>query len=139
MSTANVTTTHQDGKLGASSLRWDRTSSKVGACEGSAAFPINTPKLIRNRVQAKNLMVKGPMLDRVKQYFEEVNADLNQEAAPLVCVRSESDTAAASPIPEAGANNAGEAAAPTISGTPTADRDVVLRFQQRRSTRHRCI
>ncbi len=145
MPSPNVTTTHKDGKLGASSLRWDRMSAKVGACEGSNDFPINTPKLIRNAVQAKNLMERGPLLDRVIQYFEEFNSDLNQEAAPLVCVRSENDIDAETPSfqknvdPDTG----GKAADPTISGTPTATRSVVLRIvkggahetaQYRRST-----
>ncbi len=128
MPAPNITTTHQDGALGASNLRWDRMSAKVGACEGSAAFPINTPKLIRSIAQAKNLMAKGSLLDRVIQYFEEFNDDLNQEAAPLVCVRSENDTDGTAPSPVAGSNNTGKAAAPTVAGTPTADRKVILRF-----------
>ncbi|MCE9501536.1 MAG: DUF2586 family protein, partial [Leptospira sp.] len=125
MPTPDVLTYHKDGGINFNEFPPDRIHAKVGVAEGGVA---NQIYLMSNYNQAKNLFVKGPLCDSLKQYFEEFDQNKGQKPVPVLCVRPANDTAGSIASPVDGEDNTGEAAAPTTAGTPTGTRSVILKF-----------
>ncbi|MBE7413354.1 MAG: hypothetical protein HS129_15055 [Leptospiraceae bacterium] len=125
MATPDVITYHKDGGINFSEFKYDRIHAKVGEAEGGNA---NQIYLMSNYNQAKNLFVKGALLDSLKQYYEEFDQARGQKPVPVLCVRPVNDTAGSIATPVKGAGNIGEVALPTISGTPTGSRTVILKI-----------
>lgn len=123
MATGTVTTTHIDGGLGLSVFDPDRIHAKVGAAETGDALKVYE---ILNFSQAKGIFGRGPLLDRLKQHFEEFDDVKGEYSQPVLCVRPVNDIpgSVADPVK----TGSGIAAAPVISGTPIGDRIVILRF-----------
>ena len=121
--TGNVTTTHVSGGLTFSDIIPDRVHAKVGVAEGGEA---NTVYLIGNYNQAKNIFVKGELLDSLEQHFSEFDDSKGQNPVPVLCIRPVNDSVGiVKPPVKVGT---GLAAIPTITGTPTGSRVVKIKI-----------
>ena len=123
MSTPTVTTSHVDGGLGLTQFdRW-RIHAKIGVAEGG---DIDTPKLMINERQARDYLLSGPLFDRGVEHFESFWTERGEPTQPFYAVRATADTlGSAAHTKTAGT---GLAAAPTLGGTPTASREVLMRI-----------
>ncbi|EMN91359.1 DUF2586 family protein [Leptospira weilii] len=123
MSTADVSTYHQDGGINFNDVNPDRVGSKVGTAETGDP---NRIYVINNSPQARDVFGKGELVDSLEQFFEEFDEAKGQKPVPVLCVRPVNDVAGtiATPVKV----GTGEATVPTTSGTPTGTRTVILKF-----------
>ncbi|EKS10255.1 DUF2586 family protein [Leptospira santarosai] len=125
MAIGSVSTTHVSGGLGNSFPYEDKVHAKIGQAEGYTA---NTPILISSYQQGKDVFVKGELVDALKQHFEEFDESQGEVPVPVLCIRPENDQVGSVDPMIPGPANTGLANAPTISGTPVGNREVVLKI-----------
>jgi hypothetical protein len=97
--------------------------AKVGVAEDGDALRVYE---ILNFAQAKGIFTQGPLLERLRQHFEEFDEQAGELAQPVLCVRPLNDIPGTVGIPVK--TGTGIAAAPVIGGIPTGERTVILRF-----------
>jgi hypothetical protein len=123
MPTGNVSTTHVSGGLGTSGFIPDRVHAKIGIAEDGVA---NEVKLILNFQQAKQVFKAGPLVDSLQQHFEEFDANKNQIAGPVLCIRPVNDIPGiATAIPDEERTGL---ATFVVEGNPTGSADVVIKI-----------
>lgn len=123
MSTGDVSTYHQDGGINFNDVKPDRVGSKVGTAETGDA---NRIYVINNAPQARDVFGTGELVCSLEQFFEEFDESKGQKPVPVLCVRPESDLPGSVGTPTK--TGTGLAALPTIAGTPTGTRSVVLKI-----------
>lgn len=120
----DVTTNLIDGGLGAAPKGEDGIHLKVGAAEGGTA---NTIYTVGSYFDAKNLLVSGPLLDAVKQYFDEFSKDKGQTPPKLNVCRPTSDVAGSiSSVTHTGTGTATTATSGTVTGTRKFVIEIIL-------------
>ncbi|MDI7156219.1 DUF2586 family protein [Leptospira santarosai] len=123
MATGDVSTYHQDGGINFNDVTPDRVGSKVGNAETGDA---NRIYVINNAPQARDVFGRGELVKSLEQFFEEFDESKGQKPVPVLCVRPINDVAGTVATPVKVGN--GEAALPTVAGTPTGSRVVVLKI-----------
>lgn len=123
MPTGNVFTTHQSGGLGQTGAPAERVMIKFGDAELGTP---NEPVRILNFRQAKDTFGAGSLVESLRQHFEEFNASAGEVPPPILCVAPLNDVAGSVALPVK--TGTGAFALPTIAGTPTGTRRVVLRI-----------
>lgn len=116
-----VTTTYEDGGLENGVIDEDRMHAVIGVAETGDP---NKGYLVSNVTQAHAIFTKGPLVDSISQYFEEF--DETETPHPLVAIRATNDLpGSVDPFVFTGT---GLAADPAVTGTPTGNRTVIVRF-----------
>lgn len=123
MPTGDVITTHVDGGLGLSAFDPDRIHAKAGVAETGDALRVYQ---VLNFAQGKEIFERGPLVESLRQHFEEFDEARGEIPQPVLCVRPENDIPGSVDAPVL--IGTGTAAAPTVTGTPTGDRTVILKF-----------
>ncbi|EKO32780.1 DUF2586 family protein [Leptospira santarosai] len=123
MATGDVSTYHQDGGINFNDVTPDRVGSKVGNAETGDA---NRIYVINNAPQARDVFGRGELVQSLEQFFEEFDESKGQKPVPVLCVRPLNDVAGTVATPVKVGN--GDAALPTVAGTPTGSRVVVLKI-----------
>jgi hypothetical protein len=123
MPTPDVSTFHKDGGFNFNDIKPDRVNSKIGIAESGDP---NRIYLINNTPQARDVFVKGSLVDSIEQYFEEFDESQGHLPVPLIAVRPDNDVpgSVADPVK----TGSGEAVLPTVAGTPTGSRKVILKI-----------
>ncbi|TGM88495.1 DUF2586 family protein [Leptospira licerasiae] len=125
MAIGSVSTTHVSGGLGNSFPYEDKVHAKIGQAEG---YDANKPILISTYGQGKDVFVQGELVDALKQHFEEFNEEAGEIPVPVLCIRPENDQPGSVDPAVPGEENAGLADLPTVEGSPTGSRVVVLKI-----------
>lgn len=111
----DVKTNLIDGGLGAPPKGEDGIHLKVGAAEGGTA---NTIYTFGSYFDAKNVLVSGPLLDRIKQWFDEFSADKGQTPPRIHVARPTNDVAGSiGDVTHTGTGAATYATSGTVTGT----------------------
>ncbi|EKP13434.1 DUF2586 family protein [Leptospira borgpetersenii] len=127
MAVGSVSTTHVSGGLGNSFPYEDKVHAKIGEAEG---YDPNIPILISSYQQGKDVFKQGELVDALKQHFEEFDETLGEVPVPVLCIRPANDqTGSVDPVIP-GPGNTGTAPTPTVAGTPTGNRSVVIRVSK---------
>lgn len=123
MATGDVSTYHQDGGINFNDVKPDRVGSKVGTAETGDA---NRIYVINNAPQARDVFGRGELVKSLEQFFEEFDESKGQKPVPVICVRPVNDVVGTVGTPTK--TGTGLAAIPTVAGTPTGDRVVILKI-----------
>ncbi|WP_016754181.1 DUF2586 family protein [Leptospira santarosai] len=123
MATGDVSTYHQDGGINFNDVKPDRVGSKVGTAETGDA---NRIYVINNAPQARDVFGRGELVKSLEQFFDEFDESKGQKPVPVLCVRPVNDVVGSVGTPIKVGN--GDAALPTVAGTPTGSRVVVLKI-----------
>ncbi|WP_016756176.1 DUF2586 family protein [Leptospira santarosai] len=123
MATGDVSTYHQDGGINFNDVQPDRVGSKVGTAETGDA---NRIYVINNAPQARDVFGRGELVQSLQQFFDEFDESKGQKPVPVLCVRPINDVVGS--VGTLTKTGNGEAALPTVTGTPTGSRVVVLKI-----------
>jgi|GEM_PF-2434410 hypothetical protein len=120
MGRGDVTVNLVDGGLGNNPQGADGIHLKVGVAEGGAANALHE---IGSYLEAKEILVSGPLLEAIQTYYAEFSKEKNQIPPKMYVVRPENDLAGS--IQAVVHTGTGEATFAT-SGAPTATRTFIV-------------
>jgi hypothetical protein len=116
----DVKTNLVDGGLGNSPKGTDGIHAKIGSAEGGEA---NTAYEVSSYFEAKSILIKGPLLDAIKQWYAEFSADKKQIPPKLWFAKPTADVAGS--IGTAVLTGTGKATA-VAAGTPSGSRTFII-------------